>query len=373
MRGRPLLPELLARRELVGNLVARNLKQRYKGSALGFLWSLLHPLFLVLIYLVFIRLMRFPMRLPHLLVGVMAWQFLALCAGDAAGVVLGHASLVKKTWFPRVILPLSAVLGNLVHFGLSLLVLGALLPALGAPPRAGWLLLPWRGRAAVRLLPRHLPRALGAERLLPRRRAPRADRPDVLVLRDAGDLRRRAGRSATPTSRPGSRRSSSPTRWPRSSPATATRCSGSRCRRRPLWPGRSSARWRSSPSGALLFARLEPASPTSCERRQPAIAVSGLGKRYRLRAAGADHAQERRAAALLARRAPRGEEFWALRGVSFDVAPRRDARRHRPQRRRQEHAARADRRDDHADRGDGRAPRGGSARCSSWAPASTPT
>jgi ABC-type polysaccharide/polyol phosphate export permease len=143
MRRQPLLTELIARRELVWNFVARNLKQRYKGSALGFLWSLLHPLFLVLIYLVFIRLMRFSMRLPHLLVGVMVWQFLALCAGDAAGVVLGHASLVKKTWFPRVILPLAAVLGNLVHFGLSLLVLAAALPLLGVPPHAGWLHLPW--------------------------------------------------------------------------------------------------------------------------------------------------------------------------------------------------------------------------------------
>jgi lipopolysaccharide transport system permease protein len=142
MPGPALLAEIVARRELVENLVARNLKQRYKGSALGFLWSLLHPLFLVLIYLVFIRLMRFPTRLPDLLVGVMTWQFLSLCASDAAGVVLGHASLVKKTWFPRVILPLSAVLGNLVHFGLSLLVLGVALPLLGAPPRAGWLLVP---------------------------------------------------------------------------------------------------------------------------------------------------------------------------------------------------------------------------------------
>jgi ABC-type polysaccharide/polyol phosphate export permease len=143
MGRRPLLPDLLARRELVANLVARNLKQRYKGSALGFLWSLLHPLFLVLIYLLFISLMRFKMSLPHLLVGVMVWQFLALCCGDGAGVVLGHASLVKKTWFPRLILPLSAVLGNLVHFGLSLAVLAAMLPVLGVWPSAAWLHLPW--------------------------------------------------------------------------------------------------------------------------------------------------------------------------------------------------------------------------------------
>jgi lipopolysaccharide transport system permease protein len=143
MRRQPVLAELYARRELVANFVTRNLKQRYKGSALGFLWSLLHPLFLVLVYLVFIRLMRFSTRLPHLLVGVMAWQFLSLCAGDAAGVVLGHASLVKKSWFPRAILPLSAVLGNLVHFGLSLLVLAAVLPLLGVAPGFGWLHLPW--------------------------------------------------------------------------------------------------------------------------------------------------------------------------------------------------------------------------------------
>lgn len=143
MQRRPLLPELAARRELVANFVVRNLKQRYKGSALGFLWSLLHPLFLVLIYLIFIRLMRFPTSMPHLLVGVMIWQFLSLCAGDAAGVVLGNASLVKKTWFPRVILPLAAVLGNLVHFALSLLVLGLALPLLGVSPGISWLHLPW--------------------------------------------------------------------------------------------------------------------------------------------------------------------------------------------------------------------------------------
>jgi len=143
MQRQPLFSELIARRELVLNFVVRNLKQRYKDSALGFLWSLLHPLFLVLIYLIFIRLMRFSTSMPYLLVGVMIWQFLSLCAGDAAAVVLGNAALVKKTWFPRVILPLSAVLGNLVHFCLSLLVLAVALPLLGVSPRSSWLHLPW--------------------------------------------------------------------------------------------------------------------------------------------------------------------------------------------------------------------------------------
>jgi len=143
MQRRPLFAELIAHRELVSIFFVRNLKQRYKGSALGFLWSLLHPLFLVLIYLIFIRLMRFQTSMPHLLVGVMIWQFLSLCAGDAAGIVIGNASLVKKTWFPRIILPLAAVLSNLVHFGLSLLVLAVALPLLGVSPGIGWLHLPW--------------------------------------------------------------------------------------------------------------------------------------------------------------------------------------------------------------------------------------
>ena len=188
MQRQPLLAELIARRELVLNFVVRNLKQRYKGSALGFLWSLLHPLFLVLVYLIFIRLMRFPTSMPHLLVGVMIWQFLSLCAGDAAGVVLGNASLVKKTWFPRVILPLSAVLGNLVHFVLSLLVLAVALPLLGVSPRGTWLHLPWL-IALQFLFSLGVSLVLSAlnvffrdvEHLVP-------DRADVLVLRDSRHL-----------------------------------------------------------------------------------------------------------------------------------------------------------------------------------------
>jgi ABC-type polysaccharide/polyol phosphate export permease len=62
-----------ARRELLGNLVARDLKSRYKGSALGFLWSLLTPLFMALIYLFFLRLLAgrgVPME--EIIIGVFA-------------------------------------------------------------------------------------------------------------------------------------------------------------------------------------------------------------------------------------------------------------------------------------------------------------
>jgi ABC-type polysaccharide/polyol phosphate export permease len=143
MKNTHLIGELIARHELIGNFVSRNLKQRYKGSFFGFFWSLLHPLFLVLVYLIFIRLMRFQMDLPYLIVGVLVWQFFSLACGDSVGIVLGHATLVKKTYFPRIILPLSAVLGNLVHFLLSLIILFAFLAVYRLWPGVEYVHLVW--------------------------------------------------------------------------------------------------------------------------------------------------------------------------------------------------------------------------------------
>jgi ABC-type polysaccharide/polyol phosphate export permease len=143
MAGKALIKELLIRRELIANFVIRNLKQRYKGSFFGFFWSLLHPLFLVLVYLVFIRLMRFEMDLPYLIVGVLIWQFFALACGDAVGIIYGHSTLVKKTYFPRIILPLSAVIANLIHFLLSLLILFLFLAAFRLWPGIQYVHLVW--------------------------------------------------------------------------------------------------------------------------------------------------------------------------------------------------------------------------------------
>lgn len=118
-----LLKELIQKREMLATLVARNLKIRYQGSALGFLWTLLNPLFMMLIYWIFIRFMKFPMDPWSLLAGVLSWQFLTMCCGDSINAVAGHPNLVKKVYFPRIILPLATVLANLVNYLLSLVVL----------------------------------------------------------------------------------------------------------------------------------------------------------------------------------------------------------------------------------------------------------
>jgi len=121
------MKSVLRWRELVLILAQRNLKVRYKGSALGFFWSLLSPLSMILIYAVFLRvLLSFessPLFMPRLVTGIVCWQFLALCVGDAMTTVLGSGPLVKKTTFPRLVLPAAMVMANTVNFLLSAVVL----------------------------------------------------------------------------------------------------------------------------------------------------------------------------------------------------------------------------------------------------------
>jgi len=122
---------LLGYRELFLVLIQRNVKIRYKNSALGFLWSLLSPLMLIGIYAVFARILRFnegrPNYLPFLVTGIVMWQYVAMCLNDSLYVILGNANLVKKTAFPRIILPASMVAANLFNFLLTWVVLIAYL------------------------------------------------------------------------------------------------------------------------------------------------------------------------------------------------------------------------------------------------------
>ena len=118
-----VINDVFRRRELLGILVGRNLKIRYKSSALGFFWSLIVPIFLIVIYAVFLKVIKFPMELPVLVTGVIVWQFFSMCLGDALHAIVGNANLVTKSAFPRIILPTSMVMANLVNFLLSCVVL----------------------------------------------------------------------------------------------------------------------------------------------------------------------------------------------------------------------------------------------------------
>lgn len=122
--------ELYAYRELLKNLVARDLKLRYRNSVLGFAWCLLNPLLMMTVFtIVFTVLLtsntidKFPV---FILCGILAWNLHTTALTGAMNSVVGQAALVQKVYFPREVLPISAVLSNTVNFLLSLVVLFAM-------------------------------------------------------------------------------------------------------------------------------------------------------------------------------------------------------------------------------------------------------
>ncbi len=122
--------DLLRYRELLVNLVRKELRVKYKNSFLGFAWSMLNPaLYLVIFYIVFTQFL--PSNIPHfpiyLLSGLLAWNLWSSSLGGAVSSLIGNANLVTKVYFPREILPLSTIGASLIHFLFQFVVLlGAL-------------------------------------------------------------------------------------------------------------------------------------------------------------------------------------------------------------------------------------------------------
>ncbi len=133
-------------RHLVRNLVARHAELKYRGSVLGFAWTLIVPLLTVGVYsLAFTRVMKVgtPRFVLYLIVGVLAWNYFSGAMRAAVEAVVGASPLIRSVVFPRVVLPLALVLFQLGQFALSLAVfLPIALLAYGAPPLTGLLVFP---------------------------------------------------------------------------------------------------------------------------------------------------------------------------------------------------------------------------------------
>ncbi|MCB0046015.1 MAG: ABC transporter permease [Caldilineaceae bacterium] len=121
------LATLLHYRGLIYNLVLRELKARYKNSALGFLWSLLNPLAMMLVFTIVFGVLwpndsieKYPL---FLLCGLLPWNFFSSSVMSGLNSVVNNANLVKKVYFPREALPIAAVLAQLVNFLLAFVVL----------------------------------------------------------------------------------------------------------------------------------------------------------------------------------------------------------------------------------------------------------
>jgi len=118
--------EVWVYRELLLNLVRKELKVKYKDSFLGFLWSLARPMFTLLIY--YIAIGKFlgsgvPYFPIYLFTGLIAWTLFTDGLAACTGCIVGNAGLIKKVYFPREILPLASVGAALVHFFMQVVVL----------------------------------------------------------------------------------------------------------------------------------------------------------------------------------------------------------------------------------------------------------
>jgi ABC-type polysaccharide/polyol phosphate export permease len=114
-------------RQLIAALTARDLKARYRGSILGYFWSLANPLLLLGVYtLVFTKFFPQQVVKPYplfLFAGILPWTFFSAAVLESTTAISSNAGLIKKVMFPAEALPLVVVMSHLVHFALAIPVL----------------------------------------------------------------------------------------------------------------------------------------------------------------------------------------------------------------------------------------------------------
>jgi ABC-type polysaccharide/polyol phosphate export permease len=128
------LQHLFRYRALIQSLVARELKARYRGSVLGFFWSFVNPLLLLLVY-TFVFTVVLPGAHPpelqpfalFMFCGILPWTWFSSSLLEASNVLIAGGNLIRKVLFPAEVLPIVTVFAGLVHFCLGLPILAAFL------------------------------------------------------------------------------------------------------------------------------------------------------------------------------------------------------------------------------------------------------
>jgi ABC-2 type transport system permease protein len=132
--------------ELLWLIAVTEFKRTYFGTVLGYLWSLCRPLLLfAVLLLVFTHVVRLGDQVPHypafLLLNIVLFGFFQEATNTAVGSVLAQEAVVRKTQFPRLVIPLAVVLTSIFNLALNLVVVFVFVLALGVSPRWTWLLL----------------------------------------------------------------------------------------------------------------------------------------------------------------------------------------------------------------------------------------
>src|SRR6516165_4608450 len=146
-----LIRKLIANRNLLKNLILRDLKHRYVGSVGGFLWSVINPIVLLVSY-TFIYSVIFGLKLGlesgtssfaiFVLCGLLPWTVFADTVVRNCSAISDNAPLITKTIIPAEILPISITISNLIHhlIGLAILLV-VLISFYSVPVSAAWVLL----------------------------------------------------------------------------------------------------------------------------------------------------------------------------------------------------------------------------------------
>jgi ABC-2 type transport system permease protein len=133
--------------ELLYLIAATDFKRHYFGTALGYLWSIARPMMLFGVLLaVFTQVFRLGSEVPNypvlLLFNIVLFSFFQEATGGAVTSIVGQEGIVRKTQFPRLVIPLAVVLTSLFNLGLNLIVVFVFVLAYGVTPMWTWLLLP---------------------------------------------------------------------------------------------------------------------------------------------------------------------------------------------------------------------------------------
>jgi lipopolysaccharide transport system permease protein len=142
------IAELWRCRHLLALLALRDIKVRYRQTIIGMAWTLLQPIAQLIIFAVLFGLLgRTPVEpgTPYVVAamcGLLLWQLFSQAVATASLSLVANSNLVTKVYFPRLVLPFSAVLGVLIDFAVGVGLLAALLLWFGVPPHSSMLAAP---------------------------------------------------------------------------------------------------------------------------------------------------------------------------------------------------------------------------------------
>lgn len=131
-------------RAILREMISTDFKIRYQGSALGYLWSLLKPLFLfAILYILFTYIVPIGQGVEHygviLLIGIVLWNFFTETTMVGASSVVAHGDLIRKVSIPRYLILISSSISALINLGLSMIVVISFTLINGIMPSISWL------------------------------------------------------------------------------------------------------------------------------------------------------------------------------------------------------------------------------------------